>query len=548
MMIRRKSAIVLGIAALTGVAACDLTEDVISGVTPAYYETPEGFEDAVDASYGQLQNFYAQEIQMTLTELGTDLWVKGADGSHKHFNDYSSSLDPQTEYVGTLWDDSYEAINTTNVVISRAPEVEGLDDGLRTQRTAEARFLRALNYFNLVRTYGDVHLTLEETLEVETEATRTPQAEVYDAIIDDLTFAEQNLPEVQDEHGRATRGAAQHLLSLVYLTRADQGDLEQALEKADAVINSGTYALVETFEELFDIGNQQNSEVIFSVQFTNDPLTQGNGNHFHLYWLMEYDVLPGMERVLQYGRPWKRLRPTEKLLYLFDREVDSRFEASFQDHWLAVLDNSDAGLAAGDTALFIPHVRTSELPDEYKGKNYLVFTEPDDFWNPTATPYGREYDYRTFPPLSKHQDPTRLAVNNVEGQRNYVLARLADTYLLAAEALVRMGRAEDAVPYLNAVRERAAYVGSEEDMRVTAAEVDLDFVLNERGRELAGEGHRWFTLQRNGKLVDWVKTFNLDATGIDEHHVLRPIPQTQIDRTRNEGGSSFGQNAGYPGG
>jgi starch-binding outer membrane protein, SusD/RagB family len=546
MMRKVKSATALGLVALTGLAACDLTENIVTGVTSTYYETPSGLEDAVKATYSRLHNFYAQEIHMTMTELGTDLWVKGSDGSHKHFNDYTAPLNPATGYVGQLWNDTYVSINTANAVITRGPNTQGMSEELRTQRIAEARFLRALFYFNLVRTYGDVHITLEETVGVVTEARRSPAAEVYQVIIEDLNFAEQNLPAVQSEDGRATRGAAQHLLALVYLTRADAGDLERALEKADAVINSGTYQLLPTWFDIYDINNQKNSEVVFSVQFTNDPLTRGAGNRFHLYYLMEYDVLPGMHRVVHYGRPWKRLRPTAKLLYLYDRDADTRFSDSFQDVWFATRDDAERGLAVGDTAVFFPHVKTSELPAEFHNKPYRIFTEPDNFWDPQQTPYGSEYEYRFYATLTKWLDPTRLTVNDEQSQRNLPIMRLAETYLLAAEALVRLGRPADAVPYLNAVRERAALPGMVDAMRITAADVDLDFVLDERGRELAGEGHRWFTLQRNGKLVDWVRAHNLDATpNIQDFHTLRPIPQTQIDRTQNSDGSTFGQNPGY---
>jgi hypothetical protein len=546
-MIRRMLATVSPLALLAGVLACDLSEEIVSGVTPGFYDSREGLEGAVNASYSFLQRFYAQEIQMTMTELGTDLWVKGADGSFKHFNDYTSTLNATTGPVVQLWNDSYQAINTINTVLARLPDIAGISDELRAERTAEMRFLRALFYFNLVRTYGDVHLTLEETTGIQTEAHRTPVADIYQqAILPDLEFAEANLPAVQSAAGRPSRGAAQHLLALVYLTRNESGDPERALDKANAVINSGNYQLVDRWANLFEIQNERNSEVIFAIQFTNDPLTTGNGNRFHLYFLMEYDVQPGMSRVLQYGRPWKRLRPTQKLTYLFDRAIDSRYEDGFQFLWLATKDDPQRGLSVGDTAIFIPSVRTSQLPAEFHGKNYRIITEPDDFWSPQPTGFGTEYDFRSFPALKKHQDPTRLSINEERGQRDFVVMRLAETYLLAAEALVRMSRNDEAVPYLNAIRERAAYPGSEMAMRVTAADVDLDFVLDERGRELFGEGHRWFTLQRTGKLVEWVRMYNREgAPNIQDHHLLRPIPQTQIDRTKNADGSVFSQNPGY---
>jgi hypothetical protein len=546
-----KTKFTLGLVGLVGLSACmDLEEEVVSGVTSSYYETASGLEDAVEASYAGLHPLFAQEMDMTMTEMGTDLWTKGADGSHKQWNDYTPTLNPTTSLARNYWNDSYRAINTINAVIDRAANIkEGISEAQKNARIAEVRFLRGLIYFNLVRHYGDVHLSLKETTGVITEAKRSPKAEVYKQIVEDLKFAEANLPAKQNQHGRATKGAAQHILSLVYLTRAEGNDLAVAKEYADKVINSGQYALLPKFSDVFKLGNEKNKEVVFSVQFTTDALTAGGfGNRWNLYYLMEYDIKPGMKRVLEYGRPWKRLRPTEKLIRLWDRDVDTRYEDSFQFVWYAVKNDPKFGLKVGDTAIFIPSVKTSELPAKYKDKNYTIVTEPDNFWNPKPTKFGFEYDPKNFPALSKHQDPTRQSVNDVRGGRDFFVARLADTYLLAAEALIRQGKAAEAVPYINAVRVRAAKPGQAEAMKVTAAQVNLDFVLNERGRELAGEGHRWHDLNRNGKLVEWVKKFNDPAeagANIQPFHVLRPIPQDQIDRTKNADGAEFTQNPGY---
>lgn len=548
---KAKFTAVLGLAGMVGLSGCmDLEEEIVTGVTSSYYETAAGLEDAVKASYAGLQALYAQEMDMTLTEMGTDLWTKGADGSHKQWNDYTPALNPTTSLARDYWNDSYRAINTMNAVIERAANIKsGISEQQKNTRVAEVRFLRGLVYFNLVRHYGDVHLSLKETTGVVTEAKRSPRAEVYKQIIEDLKFAEVNLPATQSQYGRATRGAAQHMLSLVHLTRAEGNDLATAKEYADKVINSGQYQLLPKFSDVFKLGNEKNKEVIFSVQFTTDPLTAGSfGNRWHLYFLMEYDIKPGLNRVLEYGRPWKRLRPTEKLIHLWDRDIDTRYEDSFQFVWYATKNDAKAGLSKGDTAIFIPSVKTSLLPDMYKGKKYLVITEPNNFWNPSPTKFGFEYDPKNFPTLSKHLDPTRQSVNDVRGGRDFIVARLADTYLLAAEALIRQGKIGEAVPYINAVRVRGAKPGKAEAMKVTAGQVNLDFLLNERGRELAGEGHRWYTLVRNGKLVEYVRKFNDPAEAarnIQAHHVLRPIPQDQIDRTKNPDGSEFGQNPGF---
>ena len=157
----------------------------------------------------------------------------------------------------------------------------------------------------------------------------------------------------------------------------------------------------------------------------------------------------------------------------------------------------------------------------------------------------KTYSSRIFPSLNKFEDPFRLAVNDTRGSRDYLLFRLAETYLIAAEALMRDGRPAEGLPYINAVRRRAAIPGHETEMELTVGQLTLDEVLNERARELAGETMRWFDLVRTHTLLSRVKTYNWqDATGktsIQPYHVLRPIPQTQIDRTT----TPFPQNPGY---
>ncbi len=151
-------------------------------------------------------------------------------------------------------------------------------------------------------------------------------------------------------------------------------------------------------------------------------------------------------------------------------------------------------------------------------------------------------------------DPTRPALNEERGQRDWVIARFAETYLLVAEALVRDGKAAEAVEYINTVRRRAAKPGVDPaSMNVTAAQVDLDFILDERARELAGEQLRWFDLKRTGTLVERTRLYNRDIRnwfnrGINPFEgtggalkILRPIPARAL--LLNEG--EFEQNPGY---
>lgn len=531
-----KKLTILGLAALTSfTASClDLDEAIITGVTHDYYDTQVGFEALVNATYEPMRTFYAQERGFTLTAFGTDEYTKGADGGHKFYNDYTPQLNPGASFLRDTWRDFFRAINTTNAAVGRAPTVT-MDSALKAQRVAEARFLQAFYYFHLVQMFGDVPLQLEETLEPITTATRTPKADIYAEIIKDLEYASTHLPTVQQkDYGRVTKGAAQHFLAKVYLTRADPGDVAKAIAYADSVINSGVYGLLPRWADVFDIKNERNKEIIFTVQFTADPLTTGPGNRGHLYFLMEYDVQAGMKRDIQNGRPFKRFRPTTWLLGLWNRTADSRYHDSFTNVWYAnneasIPKNADGTLKyrLGDTAVWLPDVALTAA--QKAAKPYRVY-------NPN------EYSSRVFPSLKKFHDSDRLSVNDERGDRDFFVARLAETYLLVAEAHVRNGNAALALPYVNAVRTRAAKPGQTAAMQATAAQMTLDFILDERSRELAGESMRWFDLVRTGKLVDRVKLYNPDGKNlIQAFHALRPIPTDQIDRTSNV----FAQNPGY---
>src|SRR5881398_2818403 len=547
---KKRAAVMVGAAILTGLAGCmDLNEDVISGLTPGAYGTEAAFQALVNATYEPLRSFWAQERGFTVSEFGTDIYTKGADGSYKFINDYTSQLNPTVDYFSNTWNDFYRAINTANAAIGQAPVVQ-MDSSVKAQRLAEVRFLRALYYFVLVQMYGPLPLQLTETTTPSTEFTRVPVDTVYEQILSDLRYAEANLGYVTKDYGRVTKGAVQHLMAKVYLTRlrdtnavADEaakqqaGDFANAADYALRVINSGQYQLLPTFADVFAFNNERNAEVIWSIQYTMDPLTTGPGNTGHLYFLMEYDVLPGMLRDIANGRPFKRFRPTKFFLGLYDRTKDARYDAQFQRVWYAnnaatipKYANATPKFQVGDTAVFVATADSDTV--RLTGPNpvpYRVYTP-------------KTYSDRIFPSLNKFADPFRLSVNETRGSRDFLLFRLAETYLIAAEALMRDGRPAEGLPYINMVRRRAAIPGHETDMELALAQLTLDEVLNERARELAGESMRWFDLVRTHKLVERVKLYNPDGgPNIRPYHALRPIPQTQIDRTT----TPFPQNPGY---
>ena len=526
-----------------------LKENVISQIGSEYLNTPKGLDDAVSAAYSSMRSWYGTERGHNLTEFGTDIYTNGADGSWKFMNTYTNQFDSQNGQVRELWDDFYRGINTCNAVIERAPNIAGVSDAVKTQRIAEAKFIRAHHYFILVQLFGPVELRLEETKVPTKEVKRNPESEIYAAIIKDLTEAIPGLEakKAATQYGRATRAAAEHLLGKVYVTKGTSSakaadDFAKAEPLFKNVITNYGLKLLPDFGLVHAFGNEINDEVIWSVQYTRTQLTNGGGNNSHVFYLMEYDTQPGMRRDTENGRPFKRYRPTVYAIETVyqNRENDSRYKKSFKDTYRsnrpgtfnASFDNSKTTLtfAQGDTTMFLPGV---EVPLAERAKKKYQVLVPS------------RYDEKLFPSLSKHIDPGRADLTQFEGGRDFIAMRLAETYLLLAEAQFRQGKIAEATTTINAVRRRAAWPGKEAAMEITADQMTFDFLMEERARELTGEQFRWLDLKRWGNLIERVKLYNPQAApNIKDFHVLRPIPQNQIDRAEG-GATAFPQNPGY---
>ena len=550
-----------------------LEEELVSDVSASsYYTTPAGLEDAVKATYSELKPFFGPERGFTMMSFGTDVHTNGADGSHKAINRYDGGLSPTQSFIRDTFRDFYRGVNQANAVINRAEQIEGIDQDLKNQRVAEVRFLRALYYFLLTETYGDIHLTLEETEGIETTANRSPQSEIYSqAIIPDLEFAISTLPETQSDKGRATKPAAQFLLGKALLTKSyrswgSASDAAEAERLLTDVIKEYGFELAGDYRELFGLNGRDEAEFIatcedlpehiFLVQNSKSQVDEGldgEGHRGHLYYLFEYDVRPGMLRDIANGRPWKRFMPTAFSLSLWDRENDRRYDDTYKKVWYSnneasiptwTQEEANAGYVnpglvgqpkfeVGDTAVYYPGpgVEDEWTPDRKARARYLVITSED-------------YTEKLFPSLNKFIDDTRPDRQKTQGQRDFYLMRLGEAYLLRAEARFQQGDLQGAADDINVIRTRAAWPGKEAAMQITDGDVDIDFILDERARELDGEGQRWWDLVRTGKLVERVRLHNPQAApNIQDYHIYRPIPQDQIDRT--EGG--YEQNCGYPG-
>ncbi len=524
-----------------------LEENPVSLATAdGYYVTPKGIEDGLKAAYSKLRDFYGREQAFFMTEPGTDTYTNGFGGvtNSPELNDYSPNLLGTNGFITYVWNNLYIGINQCNTVVGRAKDVTGMSDKEKARVTGEARFLRALYYFHLVQQFGDVHFSLEETVGVVTTATRTPVEKIYQqGIIPDLQFAIDNLPATTGDYGRATKAAAEGLMARVQLT---VGNWVEAEKSADNVIKKYSYKLVKPYASLWDINNQVNSEVIWAVQYTTNPVTNGQGNRAHVFFLFSYDLNPTMSRSVIDGVPHNRFMLTNYLIKLFDIDKDARWDGSFQTLWFANKAGRINGrnVNPGDTSIkIVPY----PVPDQLQASAPYWYIDFNDNWVgklPAASLEIGGNSRRNWPVLRKHLDPLRSSANALDGGRDFPVLRLAEMYLIAAEAAWKQGRSGVAADYMNVLRTRAAKPGKEPQMQVNASSINLDFMLDERARELMGEMHRWYDLKRTGTLLERVKRYNLDAApNIRAMHLVRPIPQTQIDRVTNPG--DFLQNPGY---
>jgi len=385
--------LVLGLA-LAGLTACqNLDEKLVGSVTTQYFSTGAGLDAALMGDYSLLRGYWGKEQSFAVTEFGTDLETNGDQGSYIYENTYAGGLAASDTHYYFPWQTFYQAINASNAVIGRAPAVTDMVVATKNIRIAEAKFLRALNYFQIVQMYGPAPLSTTEAQGASNVAHRSPVDSIYLLIVQDLRDAIAALPAVQSNVGRATKGAAQHLLAKVLLTRAyhpfayetanpafylasasflrgagetKATDFAGAQAEADSVINSGTYSLLPNYVDVFcgPMGargpggycqlptSQNNAEIIFAVQYstTSGQFTVGGGNTNFVQMLSFYDDRQGLQRDCWNGRAFRRARPTLFARNLWQRwtdagdstVLDTRYDGTFQSVWYANASNTGA--------------------------------------------------------------------------------------------------------------------------------------------------------------------------------------------------------------
>jgi hypothetical protein len=628
-----------------------IKEELVTTLTEDYYKTDVGLEDLVKSAYAPLQWKFSGEQAYAMYNFGTDEFREGDQFNNVRYNDYDANLNSSDPFVNDLWTNNYAGIRRCNqgiALISAYNNSTSKVLGTQAQkdlRIAELKALRAFYYFQMVQQFGAIPLITAVPEEPQYEFPRVAVPEIYKQIISDFRSAGPNLPwrYTGADKGRATRAMAYHFLAKAYLTRGSAvteqrgqqpTDMDSVIAFSDSVINRSGHALESDYGNLFSAAyadgkvppvgengapptgsktkideNNNSNEIIFAAQFSSNlNLATATNNQTHLFYPSAYDAnIPGLVRDFFNGRPFRRLRPTDYTIDVFDKVNDSRFWKSFQTVFYRNV-ASNAGLPVftaanapnpslvgkprvglGDTAaIYIVNPITRPLLNSEIAamRYYAVFARYKQ-----ATAGGAistDYTGNKYLSLVKFADPIRLTNTNNEarGIRNGTFARLADTYLMIAEAYGRKGNYGQALNYINILRRRAAFKSGEsrtwqiwqylggpstpddtqnnnlatmtlfttnaasEQYPPSATSTEsrfIHFILNERTRELCGEFYRWEDLVRTETFFERTKLFNLDISGsFAPFYKLRPIPLLQmISQTTNGHPMSSAEMAAY---
>jgi hypothetical protein len=473
-----------------------------------FYKTDAGILQLAAGGYYQVFTGPTNgEWYFCHTQYGTDEFHVGGDASNGPWNNYDANLTPGLATSGNLqganvlWDALYIGIGDANLLIENATASTSSATAIKNTALGEGYFFRAYNYLRLVQQWGAVPLKTTPSTKVELEFKRSEPKDVYTQIIADFTKAKDLLPTA-GAPARITKDAAAHFLAKAYLARASEindswnsstkaADLAAIGPLCDAVI--ANHPLASNFAALWNFtginsANETLPEVILSAQMTNDVTTNNAvGNTQHLYFIARYDIQDKLARDLAGGRPFSRMATTYYDYRIYDRVNDSRFWKSFKTKWTLNGASPVAPNVKGDLGMMFVINQPGDSRNWAKSKiskatvgaanliidpitNHPIPTVYVAYPNGTSTDGALNTDlttvYQAFPPLSKHFDGSRNALNDVVGHRDFILARSAETYLIAAEAKIRLAKAgtgsyADALPYINAVRARAQYAGGE---------------------------------------------------------------------------------------
>ncbi|MBN8824511.1 MULTISPECIES: RagB/SusD family nutrient uptake outer membrane protein [unclassified Spirosoma] len=444
------------------------------------YKTDKDFQDAITAAYNTLQTQYQNFWKfgdLPGEDITEEIPNQAENVSIDQFNANS-----RLSIIGNSWQNYYRMIYRANVLLAKIEPTDPTVVVNKNRHIGEAKFLRALAYFDLVRIFGDVPMvTTPITVEDTYKTGREKVAKIYDeVIIKDLLDAESKLPASYSgaDVGRPTKGAAASLLGRVYLTRKDFVNAEAKLLQ----VTTMKYALLPNYKDLFDYSkNEHHSEYIFDVEY-EEGINEGSGFPLQFF--------PFAKVIMDYygfasGTPGNSGSPTETLFKAFDPADPRR----------AVTVNY--GITVNGT--FIPIPSQSVQASKSFTTKYIA---------PSAIPS--------------------------DSKANWKVIRYADVLLMLAEAMNENGKTAQSLPYLNQVRQRVGLPGYTGLTKDEAREK----IYLERRFELTLEGHRWFDLVRTGRALA-----TLQKLGMKENMTVFPLPLTQIQIINDP--AILPQNPGY---
>lgn len=450
-----------------------------------FFQTPEDYDRALTGAYDMLQ---ASFLTLWLGEIASDNSIAGGesvnDSPGLHQIDAMQHGGVNNELRNVLrW--NYTGVTRANYILENK---DNIDFPGKAHILAEAKFLRAYYYFELVKYFGDVPLIVDRRIGIE-EALQIPRSskeEVYAQIEQDLIDAVAVLNPVASQKGRATKGAAQAFLGKVYLY---QNKFTEAAATFDEVIASGSYSLIPNYNDLFTVANENNSETVFDVQYTGLE-----GGSYGCLICLEGNAAVGFQGIRQYNGPVygdgnSYNLPTQELYDAFS-SIDPRRNATILD--------IDAFIATQPNPASITYAVGAGGHTGYYNNKYI-----------------------------KRQGEIGLPDNDLTSPVNYRVMRYADVMLMAAEAHYQLGNTSTAQQLINQIRGRAGVPG----INVNS----IDVIYKERRYELSGEGLRFFDLVRTGQAATYINGFVVGK------HELFPIPQVEIDLA----GGNWAQNPGY---
>ncbi|MCC3151959.1 RagB/SusD family nutrient uptake outer membrane protein [Hymenobacter sp. BT770] len=510
--------LVLAGSVLLTAAACQ--KDPLDQVNPnvpttaSFWKTSDDAVKGVNAAYSGLQQLgtYRRWLNFAFDTRSDDSFSQSPWGELLDWNRFVQ-VNYDFEVSQNIWRDHYRAIFRTNQVLDNVPGIAGMDATLQKRVLAEARFLRALYYYNLVALYGNVPLVLKAGATLETNAAQATEAQVWDQIIADLKAAQPDLPAsyTGTDLGRATRGAATTLLGKAYMQNRRWADAQAEFAK---VIGT-TYSLTPNYTDNFRHTTENNSESIFEVQFNDDKLGGNDGD--------DATSSEGGQRSQFWGAP--------NAGGFVDAEVRPWVVNEFLKEG-TVSGQRDPRLAA--TVFYNRRLFATTLPLDADtlvyGRGFLARYAGNardrsrTYWRKYQTDYYRNFE-------------------NFDSPINQRVMRYADVLLLQAEALNETGNTAGAVPLINQVRQRAG-LAPLVAANFTQATLRTQ-LMHERVTELTGEEQRWFDLKRWGLLESQAGIDQLKAR--DDHFStfqlnksrLLPLPRTDVDLLR------LTQNPGY---